>query len=438
MSQPCAIPKCERMFRAPCDCCKKNLCLQHLYEHNTLLVSQLNLLADEVNAFGDRLNRINLNEIAVDCRKKLEELRIDAHKLIDNFFEQKCQELNNLITPKINEQQEKMLQLKMKLAKLIHEQEATQQDIDTSTSTIRQLDKNMNKIAQTRIQVNTHPLRINDNMVQFEEIIQHQFDSLALSSIYTTIIFSQESSSALTSNGRLLLVNGKTKFSLLNTDLKIVKQIVWPNSLIYDMCWSSKLYRFIVIVENNIFLVDENIMSIIPIQTIKHQKWLSCTCFNNQLFVSTGVWGSSIVVINLSSPISIVKEWTTPETCAQDEMIDDIVYNNETLALVIRKEIENSVRMELRSCQTLDRLWFLPLNIMYNKDIGISCCSLGYNEWLVVDFNAKSLLHITADGKIKQTITYQSNPCFVTILTPDIVVISTRTCINLHKIPHEH
>jgi hypothetical protein len=53
MSQLCAIPKCERTVRGLCDCCKQKLCLQHLNEHNTLLISELNPLIDEINAVGD-------------------------------------------------------------------------------------------------------------------------------------------------------------------------------------------------------------------------------------------------------------------------------------------------------------------------------------------------------------------------------------------------
>ncbi len=57
MSQPCATPKCERNSCAPCDCCKENLCLQHLYKHNALLVSQLNPLTDDINGLSDRIIR---------------------------------------------------------------------------------------------------------------------------------------------------------------------------------------------------------------------------------------------------------------------------------------------------------------------------------------------------------------------------------------------
>ena len=68
------------------------------------------------------------------------------------------------------------------------------------------------------------------------------------------------------------------------------------------------------------------------------------------------------------------------------------------------------MRIELRSCKTLDRLWSLPLDVVYNKDLAFRCCSLDCNEWLVADYSAGRLLHITADGKMKETIPYKAIP----------------------------
>ena len=180
----------------------------------------------------------------------------------------------------------------------------------------------------------------------------------------------------LASNGRLLLIHQKPNLCFVNTELTIVKQVLWSYDVIDDMCWSSTLDRFIVIVKDNIFLVDENTMSIESVQTVEKRRWLSCTCFNDQLFLSTNEWGSSIVEMSLSPSIAVIKEWKSPKTCTMDELIHDIVYNNGTLAVVIRNRVEKSIRMELRSSTTLDRLWSLTLDIVYDKDIAFRCCSL--------------------------------------------------------------
>jgi hypothetical protein len=140
------------------------------------------------------------------------------------------------------------------------------------------------------------------------------------------------------------------------------------------------------------------------------------------------------VKISLLPSIAVINEWKSPTTCTTNEFIDDIVYHNETLGLVIRNKIEKSVRMELRSCQSLDRLWSFLLDVVYNKDIPFHCCSLDCNEWLVTDISAGRLLHITTDGKMKQTIIYKSIPYRITLFGPKMLVIVTKKGINLHKI----
>jgi hypothetical protein len=269
--------------------------------------------------------------------------------------------------------------------------------------------------------------------VHVKEINAQEFNSVALSSIYKTIQYQTGSYRALASNDRLLLIHQKSNLCFLNSELTIVKQVLWPHDAINDMCWSSILSRFIVIVKGNIFLVDGNTMSIESVQTVEKRNWFSCTCFNDELFLSTNEWGSSIVEVSLLPTITIIKEWKSPITCTMDELIDAIVFNNETLAALIRNNVEKSMRMELRSCKTLDRLWSLALDIVF-KDGGYRCCSLDGNEWLVADHSAGRLLHITADGKMKETITYKETPYRTTLFGSNMLVISTKTTLNIHKV----
>ena len=160
MSQPCATPKCERISRALCDCCKQNLCLQHLTEHNALLISQLNPLTDEINALGDRLNHLIFMKQHVIVVKNLNNgEKIVMKRSIVSLNKNVKNSIVSLLQ-KLDRQREEILHIQSKLTKLIREQEATRQDIDTLTSTIRQLEKEMNKIEETRIQINTHPLVI--------------------------------------------------------------------------------------------------------------------------------------------------------------------------------------------------------------------------------------------------------------------------------------
>jgi hypothetical protein len=436
MSQLCTILKCERISRGLCDCCKQNLCLQHLNEHNALLISQLNPLTDEINALGDRFKSFNIHEAVSTGRQKLEECRKDYHEKIDRFFEEKYQELDGLIAEKLDRQRKEIFHIQSKMAKLIREQEATRQDIDLMTLTIRQLENEMKKIEETNFQINTHSLVINDSLVQIRETNEHEVDLSTLSSIYRALDSPIGSSAAIASNDRLLLIHQKPNLCLIDKDINIMKQVLWEHKEIRDMCWSSTLDRFIVIAmeENNIFLVDERTMSIENRETVEKQSWLSCACSDASLLLSTNVWGSSIIELRLSPSVAMIKEWKSPITCTKHECIDGMAYRNKACAIVIRNNIQKSVRMELRSCETLDRIWSLPLNIIVNQNVMFYSSSLNCNEWLVTDYETKHLLHITEDGKLKRTIPYSDIPYCATMFTSEMLAISTHRGTNLHKI----
>ncbi|CAF2455461.1 unnamed protein product [Rotaria sp. Silwood2] len=104
MSQSCSIEKCTRTSHWLCDCCWDNLYLQHLNEHNELFISQLNPLIDEINMLENRLKSLNIQKTIGNSRQKLEERCQDCCKKIDCLFEQKCQELDQLVHEKVDQQ----------------------------------------------------------------------------------------------------------------------------------------------------------------------------------------------------------------------------------------------------------------------------------------------------------------------------------------------
>ncbi|CAF0961940.1 unnamed protein product [Rotaria sordida] len=324
MSQSCSINKCIRISRGLCDCCQQNLCLQHLIEHNASLVSQLNPLTDEVNALGDRLKTLNIQKTIGDSREKLEQWREDCHNKIDCFFEEKCQELDQLVNEKVGQQREELNRINLKITELINAQETTRQDIDLLTFTIRRLERNMNKIEQTCFTINTRPLIIDDTLISIEKVTEHELDLSTLSPVYKTIHRPEESSRLLTGNDRYLLVHQYPNLCLFDREMNIVKQMLWSYGKINDMCWSSTLDRFIVLGINHIYLINENTMSIDNMQTSEERLWLSCTCSDTVLFASTNEWGSSIMKFKLLPAIELIKEWKYPFTCAKDEAITDI------------------------------------------------------------------------------------------------------------------
>src|ERR1700722_12462051 len=121
-SQPCAITSCKNASRALCNCCNQYLCRSHLNEHDDLLNSQLNPLADEINILGDRLNAINIQQKIGEHRRKLDQWRVDSHKMIDRFYEQKCKELDQHIAEIINKEREYIAQMRSKVARLMEKQ----------------------------------------------------------------------------------------------------------------------------------------------------------------------------------------------------------------------------------------------------------------------------------------------------------------------------
>jgi hypothetical protein len=435
MSQLCAAPKCERTSRVLCDCCKKNLCLQHLNEHNALLVSQLNPLTDELNALGNRLQSFNICEAVSFARQELEQWRKDCHEKIDDFFEQKCQEIDCLATSELNEQRDRFLHVQSKINKFIRQQEATRHDIEILTSDICQLEREMKKLEKTTFQVNTHSLVLDDSFIQVKKIDEHEFDLSSVAHVYRTLPPVPGSYATLTSNNQVLLIHQKPNLCLVNREMNVEKQIFWPYKSILDMCWSASLGQFVIIDEKGIFLVDDRTMAIKNIEKTEERSWLSCMCSEaSSLFLSTNEWGSSIVEMSLSPTVATIKEWKSPSTCSKDERIDGMAYRSGTSAIVIKNRIEKLVRMELRSCETMDRIWSLPLNIMSSQNIPFRCCSLSYAEWLMINHEDKHLMHITKDGKLKTITVYNGIPWDAILFGSDMLAISTNEGINFHKI----
>ncbi|CAF0774464.1 unnamed protein product [Adineta steineri] len=433
MSQPCGLVKCSRTSRGLCDCCKQNLCLQHLNEHNALLISELDSLADEINALGNRFKTLNIQKTNESYYEKLDQWRVKCHEEIDRFFELKHQQLNECMSGKVREQEKEYNRLQSKVAELIREQETTKQDIDLLTSSIRHLEEQLHRIDRTYFQINIRPLVIDDDCICINEKIEHEIDLLTLSSTYKKINYPLESRMALTCNGQHVLIHRKPNLCLIDREMNIVKQTVWYSEKIYDFCWSSTLNKFVVIDENNVFLIDKNTLMIENVPTIK-ERWLSCTCSDTTLFLSTKRRPSSIVQYNLLPSMKFIKEWKSSHISSRDEIIHNIVYTNETLALIVKNKSDKVVRMELRSIETFDSIWILQLDIPCNDNAFFHCCSLMHNEWLIADHENGRFLHITNDGKMKKTFAYNPNPHRVILFELDTLVVSTKNEVKFHKL----
>ncbi|CAF3561489.1 unnamed protein product [Rotaria sp. Silwood1] len=432
MSQTlCTINKCKRISRALCHCCNQDLCLLHLKEHNDMVIAQLNPLTDEINTIDNQLMTIDIKESIGECRKKLEEWRNKYYKTIDNLFEQKYKEIEQIVINKIDKQKDEINLTRRTLTKLIQEEEASQQDVDLLKTEIHQLNENLNKIEHISFQINIQPLVIDDHIIQIQEKADlHSVLSLP----FKTIDFPGIKSPIIASNDRYLLFHQNLYLCLIDYDYKIIKKLPWYLERIQDICWSSTLDRFILIVEScGICFVHENTISLDNSNCLKKGKFHSCTCSNTSLFLSVDDYMSTIIEYRLLPSIEIIKQWKSPDTCIQDEYIDCIRYNNETLALVIQKFPEKLLKFELRSAKTLDRLWSVQVDID-SKPFQCGYCLFYDYYWLFINKNSSCILNITTDGKIKEKYDYSSKAYNATLFADKKLAILTESGINFHKL----
>ncbi|CAF4489646.1 unnamed protein product, partial [Rotaria sp. Silwood2] len=176
MSPPCAIHTCKRKSQALCHCCSKNLCLDHLKEHNDLIYAQLNPLVGEINTLHNQMLALNVDEVIDKCRQKLDKWRHDCHTIIDCFYEEKCQELQQRCVQQASQKQKKIHQLKLKTNELIEEQEATHDDILSLKATINDIKHDVNQFEENGIIFDVHSLIINQNLVHIEELTPNELD----------------------------------------------------------------------------------------------------------------------------------------------------------------------------------------------------------------------------------------------------------------------
>ena len=435
MPPSCSITDCKRFSCALCHCCQQNLCLSHLKEHQQLLISRLEPLVDKINLLDDRVNGLDVENLISKAREKLESWRIDCYQKIDEYLENKYSQLMKYVNQKIDRQRHDIDRMRCQLTELVQNQEVTREDIDSLNSKINQIELSMLKVEQTSFVIHIKTGNVEENIIQIEELNNSQgFDLTALSQISKTITCPKDNWAPLATNDKHLLLYQKPNLCLVNQDFSIEQKTLWSFGEIWDMFWSLTLQQFIIINENNVFLIDENTMSIESIQMIAKQNWCCGTCSEKSLYLATYRRGASIMEFNLLPSIEFVTHWKSPETCSKDEGIHDMIYNREKLFLIIENHIKKNIRVELRSSVTLDRLWMLSLESANQQNVQIRCCLFHNQGWLLVHHDRNRLLHITKDGKLKTSCQYTPSPHFASTFGSNLLVIATSNSINLHRI----
>ncbi len=182
----------------------------------------------------------------------------------------------------------------------------------------------------------------------------------------------------MASNYQYLLIEKDSNLCLNNQQLNIINKILWTNDLIQNICWSGTSSR-------NIFSLDEESVSIELIKTISGKLSWSCTSLQQSLYLSFDERSWAIFEYSLLLSIEYVRAWISLDTCAEEEFIYDICYNNDTLLIMIGNDLHETIRMNLKSIKTFQCLRTLQLDINFQYHL-FRCCVFNCNEWFVNDW----------------------------------------------------
>ena len=428
----CVITACKRPANVLCYCCKENLCRNHYNEHD-YLNSKLTLLVDEIDTFDRQLLAIDLRKYIQNSTDKIQQWRLDSYKFIDQYCDQKYHEIEQYLMKIINQKRENIEQLRANMLELVEQRKITLELIDSFTTNLHTIENEMNDIDQKYLSIHTSPIILDRNLIQIDELTIEEFSVSSLTATHRSIEYTRQGLNPIASNNHYLLIYREPNICLLDRNLKIKKQTLWNHGQIFDMCWSVALAKFFLLTLNQIYILDVDRISIEHVEATQRLHWLSCTCSEASLFLSTNEKGSSICEFNLLNSLQAAKRWETPDTCSKDERIHDMIYNKGTLLLTVANSITEKVRIELRSSARLDRLWSFQLDIDYQARV-IKCSLLNYDQCLIIDSNRSRLFQLTMDGKLKSSCYYNPIPYCACLFGYDTLAVSTLRGVNLHKL----
>lgn len=430
MPEKCSTEKCERNSYSTCNGCKSNFCREHMFEHAILVQLDLNPIILDVNGMSDVLAKLETKDVLRTSYERLEAWRQRAHQIIDMYYADKVRALDQYLTDKIERSKKSLLEMKAQIETYIREKETTHEHINFLKFQAQYLKSDVDKLKDNDFEINITPLTFDKNLINFNELFQIP----NVPPDYKTIERSDKSSTAIATDGHLLLLHQDTVLLLVDEELTVSKRVKWSHGPIYDMCFSSTLQKFIIINENEVFLLNRENMEIEKVRSIPWQEWFSCTCSETALYLSTKVYNSSLLQFNLLPSIKFCKRWSSPDICTNDEAIDGIVYNDQKLAIMISNDAEKVMRLELRSTTTLGLIWILPLNLIYNAQQAFRFCIINGNEWLVADHSYEGLIQVTVDGKMKGACSYKPAACCLVEFGRKVLAVSTKEAVYLHRI----
>ncbi|CAF0847264.1 unnamed protein product [Adineta ricciae] len=163
LSLPCVADKCQLASLALCQCCKKDLCIDHLNIHANQRNEKLLPFADKINVLLERFSKFYDDDQS--GLKQLEEWKRQAYKVLDSFCERKRRDFLGEATDK---QREQLNEMHNKLKELIRTKGGIQQDFDEFSENMYMIEQHLDKLEQ--IQLTLPPLTIDDQCILRPEV----------------------------------------------------------------------------------------------------------------------------------------------------------------------------------------------------------------------------------------------------------------------------
>ncbi|CAM4790399.1 unnamed protein product [Rotaria magnacalcarata] len=205
----CTVSECNSESCALCRCCEENYCLQYLIEQPGSRKRVLNCLNDEINKLDQQIKILNIQPIIESYRRK---------------------------------------------------------------SIINDVRIEIDYVKEIYDQVHIDPLPIDDNLISTNKPNSVKLNPSSLSIIDIAINHPQGSYGASAGNEKFLLLHVTRNLILMDQRMNTIQQIEWPYGAISSICWSSTKKRFVVIGKSNIYLVDDQNMSIESLRMIEKRK----------------------------------------------------------------------------------------------------------------------------------------------------------------------
>ncbi|CAF3096538.1 unnamed protein product [Rotaria socialis] len=164
--EKCTIDQCSRRPRSSCKCCKQELCYQHLWKHEDLLIAQLKLLKKDIHEVNRRLQTVNVRESMSNFREHLKKWRINCYTIIDSLCDRKSEEFYEYIDMNFSQQRKNIGHIQKRIEEFIKSEDGNPQEINLIKSTVDDLSRKMDKIQKSDFPVTVLPLNIDENLIQ--------------------------------------------------------------------------------------------------------------------------------------------------------------------------------------------------------------------------------------------------------------------------------